>query len=203
MKERPILVSSEMVRAILDDRKSQTRRVIKPQPILHNNCNGQYFGWKGHSIPARLFANECLYGVPGDLLWVRETWADTSFDWEYGTKQEAVYRATDIEYPGPWRPSIFMPRWASRITLKIINVRVERLQEITYEDAVAEGTPGIGLVGANILMLVTGTNNLDDAEKKARIDSFAELWDSINIKNDYPWSNNPWVWVIEFERTNP
>jgi hypothetical protein len=258
MKERPILFSSEMVRAILDGRKTQTRRVIKPQPPI--NCQ-VWSGWIIDStaekeigsaswtdVPGVLFNKEhivkCPFGKMGDLLWVRETWrivgwhegepyllgykadgaqleepGDSSDYDDYKYAQYSIDSSEDCDkakipideygiyqfqdddkFPTRWRPSIFMPRWASRITLEITGVRVERLQDITYEDAVAEGTPGVGLVGANILMLVTGTNNLDDAEKKARLDSFAELWDGINVKNGYPWFSNPWVWVIQFKK---
>lgn len=145
MKTRPILFSGPMVRAILEGRKTQTRRVVKPQPA---HCADLPMG------KDLTFASACPYGQPGDRLWVRETWAvGTLFDYvrpsllpkpdcesklavDYAANPRRIWHSED---QGRWRPSIHMPRWASRITLEITSVRVERLQDISHKDAIAEG----------------------------------------------------------------
>jgi hypothetical protein len=173
MKERPILFSGPMVRAILDGRKTQTRRAIRP-PMPWRD------GWG-----VGLGEYNCPYGQPGDRLWVRETWAPKQ--WEKG----ACYRATgDLLDTGhcQWRPSIHMPRWASRITLEVIGVRVERLQDISEADAEAEGCEPLPMCGGPE---VGGYNCYQSG--------FELLWGSINGKLA-PWSSNPWVWVVEFQR---
>ncbi len=226
MKERPILFSAAMVRAILEARKTQTRRVMKPQPQLATDTDGQRFwlvdfesadrgyGWKQYDAP---FWTHCPYGAPRDRLWVRETFAtECSVEgnlppWSDGRPVQrfpdgdwwqAHYRATDPTpdldccnkkhgdhggpCPSPWRPSIFMPRWASRITLEITDIRVQRLQEITDDDAVAEGvTDAAG-----------GAIGRDELPRLA----FRHLWNSINEVRGFPWSANPWVWALTFRR---
>ena len=181
MKERPIIFSGEMVRAILDGRKTQTRRVIKPQPDhIHTFQKGILLPQIGDK------EIRCPYGQPGDRLWVRETWAKNNPVLD----AKVCYRA-DLMSPDlgkPWKPSIYMPRWASRITLEIVNVRVERVQEITEADVIAEG------IGA--FTLARGV--LSDAPPDPRW-KFIELWNSINANRGYGWEINPWVWVIEFK----
>lgn len=184
MKERPILFSGEMVRAILDGRKTQTRRV------LTGDFDGDFDrdGWPLVTWPS----TGCLtratprYGGPGDRLWVRETWGvDAPLDdvrraYEDvtgGSLGASVYYRADRVHENTgltWKPSIHMPRWASRIILEITNIRVERVQDISQTDVMAEGTQG----------------------KR----SFANLWDSINAARGYGWDANPWVWVVEFRR---
>lgn len=178
-KERPILFNSEMVNAILAGKKTQTRRVIKNK----SNIN--------HAI-------ECPYGKPGDLLWVRETWRPEELDSGNDGirfRADAVFKGIDNTQAAAekwfqvysekenwklWRPSIFMPRWASRITLEITHVRVERVQYIKLSGAKAEGVEH------------DYENNL------TTIENFAVLWDSINKKRGFGWDENPWVWVIEW-----
>ena len=202
MKERPILFSGSMVRAILSGAKTQTRRVIKPQPWFMPEAydhgpqwawayswpawevgNGAVWGTKfsGELAEQDYFREHCPYGVPGDQLWVRETWAALHPGTDDVMREvdprppicSLAYRATDERsINGPWRPSIFMPRWASRITLEVVSVRVQRLQDISHEDGKAEG--------------------LDS------LDGFALLWDRINEKRGYGWQVNPWVWAVEF-----
>ena len=204
-KERPILFSGESVRAILAGRKTQTRRVITP-PVpttfrLHcvddpRDTRGTYqftelsadavkANWAGEWAP-----RICPYGQPGDRLWVRETFAVFDDSDEGKIRRGYVYRADegdDCEPPPPWRPSIFMPRSASRLTLEIVAVRVERVQEISEEDARAEG---MGRVHPTTEIL-----------GEYRI-GFREVWDSINAKRPgCAWKDNPWCWVIEFKRT--
>jgi hypothetical protein len=184
MKERPILFNAPMVQAIMEGRKTMTRRVISPQPKLSERVG---FMWKGraygigfnHDDTIRNFARPCCsYGGPGDRLWVRETWGKVC-------DGSIVYRA---DYPGkkpylspsvggPWKPSIHMFRKYSRITLEITSIKVERLQSIGQVAACKEGCP-------------------DFVEP---LEWFQNLWDSINGKK-YPWSSNPWAWVIEFKR---
>ena len=210
MKERPILFSGPMVRAILEGRKTQTRRVVKPQPsqshkVWHGAIDDQWAftdhqqGEKGNVLNAR-----CPYGTAGDLLWVRETFwtpgeipnppTDTGDYVKTPNGWAAViYRADGNYEDGAWKPSIFMPRWASRITLCITNVRVEQVQNISAADAIAEGlTPRPDWPEPQWA----------DAEAgwwRDPVSAFRSLWDHINGKR-YPWDSNPWVWVIEFER---
>ena len=185
MKERPILFSGEMVRAILEGRKTQTRRVIKHQPDgmdpVYTKDFKRDFGCRS-----------CPYGVPSDRLWVRETHAlDVPGCGEQGG---VSYQADhdDNGGDGPtrikWRPSIYMPRWASRVTLEITDVRTERVQDVTNANITAEGMPrsGDGFV----------------SPETPRI-WFRNLWDSINEKPGRAWADNPWVWVIEFRRVDP
>ena len=167
MTERPILFNGPMVRAILDGRKTMTRRIVKA---------GTRDDW-----------NACPYGVIGDRLWVRETWrCFGGREYEYQQHQPSIiYRADDgpTHNEGGWRPSIFMPRWASRITLEITGVRVERLQDISEADAEAEGC--------------TGDHRADRDSDAAQ--EFRSLWNQINGKRA-SWDSNPWVWVVEFRR---
>jgi len=182
MRERPIIFSSAMVRGILEGRKTITRRVIKPQPSDNQrvdfiDCETWAFFDADNPVPQYMTSRH--YGIPGDRLWVREAWA-TPVD-DPGTKKTGLvsFPATEALLTGHWKimPSIFMPRWASRITLEIINVRVERLQEITDRDCIAEG--------------ILDVQNPYYA--------FQSLWDSINGKK-YPWESNPWVFVISFKK---
>ena len=209
MKERPILFSAPMVRAILDGRKTQTRRVVKPQPA--NGCIYQMNGardkavhWDGKGCfvpPTPKSENHllpCPYGQHGDKLWVRETWQGfcrTSYEydeWEsmqspkdrYEGNYTPVYRADGKNFPEKWFPAIHMPRKYCRIELVIKSVRVERLNSISDADALAEG--------------VDQTNT---SLKGYATERFKRFWESIN--NPGSWAQNPWVWVIEFERVKP
>lgn len=188
MKERPILFNGAMVRALLAGTKTQTRRVVKPQPRRVDG--GVPFGdapaW-AHAEPGSAMMR-CPYGKPGDWLWVRESWKHIEggnvYDAAGGVmdsfEPETLYRASRPNYPGQWKPSIHMPRWASRITLEITSVRVERLQDISEADAIAEGV-------------------YTDPASPA-YDAYAQLWDEINGPGS--WAANPWVWVLEFRRLN-
>lgn len=195
MKERPILFSAPMVRAILDGRKTQTRRIVKPQPtITDNGCPrwGTYSGKRMYMVPRRagggsavtmtdLIGEYCPYGQPGDRLWVRETWAKWA-----NKNRVAQYRCDvpdDRQHLYTWTPSIFMPRWASRITLEITGVRVQRVQEISELDCEAE-------IGAT-------AHSLGDSAYMF----FTALWNEINAKRGYGWDSNPWVWALTFRRT--
>ncbi|RAH33216.1 hypothetical protein DOT37_02980 [Pantoea agglomerans] len=215
MRERPIIFNADMVRAVLDGRKTQTRRIVNGVPSSHD-----FHGWVLSSTstkdegkacwaigkspllnkPIRV---RCPFGEVGDRLWVRETWmpdaprdgtwGDVEF---YGCKgsplsmipkryrkpEHCIHRASweGIEMVG-WTPSIHMPRWASRITLEITGVRVERLQDISEQDAAAEGaSTELSLIGEKHYL------------------GYRSLWKSIYGADS--WQSNPWVWVIEFKR---
>jgi hypothetical protein len=192
MKERPILFSAPMVCAILDGHKSMTRRVAKidrvdghPQESrikVATMRNGKRFWLNSQADHPAHINQACPYGQPGDQLWVRET--HLAFD-----ENRVHYRANyeidpvgDKENGIVWTPSIHMPRWASRISLEITGVRVERLQEISGADAIAEG---IDL--STVPDYVFGYQ-----------EAYRDLWESINGPGS--WDVNPWVWVIEFRR---
>lgn len=191
-KERPIIFSGPMVRAILEGRKTQTRRVVKNSGGVAKN--DQVVLWKC-----------CPHGDPGDLLWVREgfmpapmeaaptTPRPTRWNIAYAAGGQAEVMAPADYNPmlynyERWSPSIHMPRWASRLTLRITEVLVERVQDISILDAKAEGVEPLG----------------ENGDLCRWRQSFRHLWDSINAKRGHGWDTNPWVWVIQFERvTNP
>lgn len=224
-RERPILFSAPMVRALLAGTKTQTRRRMKPQPE-----HGAEYASKGFDPPCALHldyygnpigTHTCPYGVPGDRLWVRETWGYRSTTWWNRKPDELTvsiaYQADDSRadikldvpcgerppgqprqrcgkdcdgdpggkhgdelrrYWASWRPSIYMPRWASRLLLEVTAVRVQRVQEISREDALAEGMDPLSIVYPT--------------------DQYADLWDAINGAGS--WKANPWVWAVSFRR---
>ena len=188
--ERPILFSAPMVRAILDGKKTQTRRVVRAAPENADSVERQQNPYTGRQffrfgIPGAMTAGfVCPYGQPGDRLWVRETWAHDALTLEQcraahedmmggGVSYGPYYRATEVA-PDTlhWRSPRFMPRWASRLALEVTNVRVERLQDISDDDAREEGVENRG--------------------------AFAELCESIDGAGSC--DANPWVWVVEFKR---
>jgi len=201
MKERLILFSAPMIRALLDGRKTMTRRVVKPQPDGHRRWTKLADAAWWTASPGEDWQSSvdvrCPFGDPGDRLWVRETFA---YAGPRGERDgQVVYRA-DLsddevrdsnlapslarEYGSQWRPAIHMPRWASRLTLAITAVRVERVQEITDEDAVREGVVEDRGPGETWY------------EGKAK-GIFARLWDTIHGPG--AWDRNDWVWVVEFK----
>lgn len=218
-KEHPILFSGPMVRAILEGRKTQTRRVVRiplhGEPdaswvkSIHQDGGGNWVGWSIDApataeLTKKAYPNgegfKCPYGRVGDRLWVRETFALLN---DLRTKDPGVYALQvggffRAEHPTGlynddgsdlmWRPSIFMPRRLSRLTLEITNIRVERLQQISEADAIAEG---VDLV------------SMKDVPRQATLSrraDYKQLWDKINAKRGYSWASNPWVWVVEFKR---
>lgn len=203
MKERPILFNAEMVKAILSGRKTQTRRVIK-FPVIDKNMGCELAGNElAGEVAAGDYRNFPL-GQPGDQLWVRETWQGPLVDYDeaysmfknpkpYQKVENCVYRAdggpcpeftdADDDLRQGWRPSIHMPRWASRIDLLITGVRVQRLNSLTNADAKAEGYPA--------------EREIDGGSTDPWL-WFRDLWDGIYPDNTF--KVNPWVWVIEFQR---
>ena len=218
VKERPILFSAPMVRAILEDRKTVTRRAMKVQPVLKGNFWEVYgAGWGKNmtsvpAVPGHSLSSNCPYGQPGDRLWVRETFIDlrgTGVEHRPdpdGPIQRYAYAAdcrpgsysdeTRKDFGLKYKPSIHMPRAACRILLEITDVRVERLQDITEEQAKAEG-----------VRLYTDHAELGDWWHVDGIEtysadprkSFELLWSSVGGD----WQANPWVWVVEFKRVTP
>lgn len=214
VRERPILFSAAMVRAILAGTKTQTRRIVKPQPERYETKNGWGLTWKDNKCGggSDWLVKYCPYGTVGDRLWVRETWAHDPSpgancdDHLCGLPTHVWYRASVSDehasmHAGAarWRPSIHMPRWASRIELEIAAVRVERLRDISEGDADAEGFGGY--FPARAFPNHAWSQAALDGDKSIP-ECFAELWDAINGKRA-PWSSNPWVWVIDFRRTKP
>ena len=229
MADRPIIFSDPMVRALLDGRKSQTRRVLRPQP--HQNSAGLWvanFGRRGFfqttadQVAWSFLARGALPYAPGDRLWVREAWATVNSDygpgWAYRANSDFIEPEYDGEdfgagpsfnyrkYPGEysmwfddllsgvpghcWKSPIHMPRWASRLTLVVTDVRVQRLQEISEADAAAEGVDAVTMA------------DVPRQAAMSRRSDFAALWNSLH--GPEAWASNPWVAAISFEthRTN-
>lgn len=204
MKQRPILFNTEMVRAILQGRKTQTRRIVKLPPWSTQSWDdsGPY-----EDDPSRIevvsrvsgctVEQVCPYGKPGDLLWVRETWADLNERYPSMSSQ-IIYRADKEDRAAPikWKPSIFMPRAASRILLEVQDIRVERLQDINEWDAIEEG---LEMVDGPDGLRYYGNYGDDNADTCLHpIESYRTLWQSINGPES--WHENPWVWVVIFKQ---
>lgn len=199
MRERPILFSGPMVRSIIEGRKTVTRRVAKA--VKHPDLGNLYApgALVLENEPQHVIERACPYGQPGDRLWVRETFA------VYGDKKMHVihYRADRPHNVGKkgmgYKPSIHMPRWASRILLEVTAVRVERLQDISEEQARAEGVRQMN-GGAGVWVGGEGPGRLVTPWPTAK-EAFSDLWESIN--GDGSWAANPWVWAVELKRVTP
>lgn len=219
MKERGMIFNAEMVRAILDGRKTQTRRIMKPQPKPSKTRDGDYW-FPSNKLQSMVHVSDllpgnnimpdahefysvcCPFGAVGDRIWVRETWTEAGAS----APDLKLYRANYPEHVPShyenvppvdeirWTPSIHMPRWASRITLEITGVRVERLSDISEEDATAEGVPPAG----RLLPDYPGTFLTPHGDFATAKVAFQRLWES--IYGEESWQDNPWVWVIEFKR---
>jgi hypothetical protein len=233
MKERPILFNSPMVRALLDGSKTQTRRIVKAQSVDwaqavdEEDIHGREFfmvcGEKeAGGLRPILAGITCPYGQAGDRLWVRETWADLEQLSGGNFARQAIYCADDIERYGDedeyvdvtapdmrWRPSIHMPRWASRILLEITGVRVERLQDIGEVDALDEGILSVRTKEWDLAHFPDWRKAFDEACARCErppvgprpSQSYRALWESISGAGS--WDANPWVWVVEFKRVQP
>ena len=223
MKERPIIFSTEMVRAILDGRKTQTRRVVK-KPIkyvqagYYKNKVVSHYTYPipiktlikhnyGFWYPLEVIAKECPFGIVGDRLWVKETFCLVN-DTEFGGKKWIDYRATpkyESEHPAgwendphnpdalKWKSSRYMNRKYSRINLEITNIRVERVQDINNLDALAEG------ITCPKPRQYSQDSDIEYPDVEPT-EIFQEFWNSINARRGYGWDKNPWVWVIEFKK---
>lgn len=241
MKQRPILFSAPMVRALRDGSKTQTRRVVKvrnEQPpawatfaqegqmlTTSGSCPSGLFYWSEeqaptgplktlqrwplspphHPMAGDHYWTPCPYGKPGDRLWVRETHApraDCLATWDRSMAEgfnrmgveEICYQATTTprDWVSKWRPSIHMPRWASRLTLEIVSVRVERLQDISEADARAEGARECDPVSGREVLLA------GPSQRGSYVLHYRDIWEQINGPGS--WALNPWVWVVEFKR---
>lgn len=239
-KEGPILFSTPMVQAILEDRKGMTRRVMRQQPSQDENGywhllkNGHRFNLGGHVGKQRDGTSIHPYGIddlvakhaphkPGDLLWVRETWG---IGIRMASDSGIIYKADYVDRLAPladgekWRPSIFMPREAARLFLRVTGVRVERLQDITTADICSEG-----IWVAPPPIVINGVFFPNDFEKRTEVEKedwyqstaratyigqcshidalhreWENIWDSINAKRGFGWDTNPWVWVVSFKK---
>lgn len=217
MKQTPIIFSGEMVRATLDDLKTQTRRLnglkrVNTEPsrweLVYLSDSGE--ATFRHQLGA-VVKIQCPYGQPGDQLWVRETWGvgrwgdrkkpSELLDYASGSFK-TFYRAStpNVPYVNRWRPSIYLPKWAARIWRELTKVRVERLQDISENDAKAEGvTPG--------KVLESGGNpfkqniaRLGPLKQGTYRGAFIALWNELNAKRGHGWDTNPWAWALTFKR---
>lgn len=242
LRERPIIFSGEMCMAILGNRKTQTRRLIKPQPVrslpntkpleggdgtweIHRPLGWRWQKSKDFSVYTadkselsfgENLARHCPYGVAGDRLWVKETWLPDApingwsgdIEWDgcgrpakgvpdrYRSPEHCLYAASWSGHEISWKSPLFMPRWASRLTLEITGVRVERVQDISEADAIAEGIrKSIGGMWCGAPHKAHGFPKQQNTAREA----FADLWDHINGKRA-PWASNPFCWVISFRR---
>jgi len=204
-----------MIQALLDGRKTQTRRVIKPQPNETSAQGkrilevvdyftgvpslGKAYYWKECGCWNSSEAFQCPYGKVGDLLWVKEPYGfHQACPYEEPKDTDIVYKAdgfpSKLQYEQEWKPSIFMPKWASRLTLKITDIRAERVQDISEKDSRKEGVETFMQYGSSAFKDYSGNHHAFFSAKE----SFETLWQSINGN----WDDNPWVWKVEFEVIN-
>ena len=204
-KEKPILFNGDMVRAILAGRKTQTRRPVKidmanafDPPRGKDDVYSGYPLFEDGEGTWHKAVDCCPFGQVGDRLWVRETWAE----WQPGSP---VFKADGSDITGhksdhlvsSWRPSIHVPRWACRIILEITNIRVERVHDISEDDAIADG--GLEAMIEDHVWHIPGTDSKTTRDPKY---AFEHVWDSIYSARGLGWDVNPWVWVVEFKKVN-
>jgi hypothetical protein len=200
-KEKPILFNTEMVKAVLSGRKTQTRRVIKPQPPSKTSNGTPFDSFQETTLPVSegydltaymdnpLYIGKCPYGQVGDRLWVRETWQSDKDKTKFIYKADySEFFTCDNDILFGWKPSIHMLRRASRINLEIVDIGIERVQDIDDEDSIKEGA----------LFLNDPSSSAIWGRGFGRA-CFRTLWESINEKRGYGWDVNPWVWVVEFK----
>ena len=214
MTERGMIFNGEMVRALLSGRKTQTRRIIKDCTVGRDQISKfiqiekKFIGCYPEDVP-ELIRECCPYGIPGDRIWVREAFrvhsratdvatlvykASERNSWTEQTHRVPVAVCNKPATPEKWTPSLHMPRWASRILLEITDVRVERLNAISEEDATAEGVPPAG----SLLPDYPGTFLTPKGDFATAKVAFQRLWES--IYGEESWKANGWVWVISFKR---
>jgi hypothetical protein len=201
MTERPILFSTAMVQAILSSKKTQTRRIVKSQSegtpcFLPNSGKGTFaytFAGRTDGIEWHLDGIQSPYGIVGDRLWVRETWREDGDGF--------AYKADDERLSGKWKPSIHMPKKACRLRLEIQDIRVERLKDISEEDAISEGISYFDFAPNNRYGWNWHWGNPKSYEEcfSSPQNAFGGLWVSINGEDSY--DANPWVWIIKFSKT--
>ena len=226
MREKPILFSTPMVKAILDGRKTMTRRVIGDRDITNwfdIDVDGKAIAYIEQSTGDCYKPEDICPYRPGDRLWVKETWkvgcigdseapgfgfkyragADDYVLNTYPTDEERFELINKYVVKKGWQSSLFMPREAARIWLEVTSVRVERLQEMTEEDAKAEGITSFWAEPhRDVAPFIGVAKELGVDLCSTRRDAFQQLWNSINAKRGYGWDVNPWVWVIEFKRVD-
>ena len=219
MGERPIIMQAESVRAILAGTKTQTRRVVKPQPVdvlppirveefdpVRVDRSGEEYAGEpifGAYSACGEWGARCPYGAPSDRLWVKEAWSPCDYDTTFTPR----FRADGVApFGGKWKSPLFLPRSLSRLTLEVQAVRVERLHEIQEDDARAEGVtypaceefdPVTYRFDAAGRLDRNGTRTLTFGPARC---AFERGWDALNAKRGFPWANNPWVWVVTFKR---
>jgi hypothetical protein len=228
MKQRPILFSTPMVQSIMAERKSQTRRTSgleelnkSPNEWTFIGFDGKFFNFQNNKKPTLMMGVPAKFGIPGDVLWVRETTCFVSIDHAHDLLEGAIERTQFVyktnvhpdwmdyaknKYGYKWKPSIFMPKDAARIWLHITSVRVERLHSISEQDAIFEGVKKHNKFGYECslcnqrghILTESILDLCDDGFYNNAVSSFFSLWQSINGKESL--ESNPWVWVIEFER---
>ncbi len=211
MKERGILFSPPMVEGIIADRKTKTRRLVKGDTAKWSAIEqsdrypGEWVGWRDGELMASIF---CPYGVPGDRLWLRERWQTDVED--AGTTPRDIEQGRPIFYiggssknagtmavcAGGWRPGIHMPRWASRLTLEVVDVRVERLGDVDDAEAIAEGVTRM----PDHRTELWGVPGLPEICRPTPRLAFTSLWKSIHDQR-FPW--DAWVWVVTFRKVQP
>jgi hypothetical protein len=234
VKARPILFSAEMIRALLDGRKVQTRRALKKQPLdilpmEGDRASREWIILEQREPESKGKVIRCRYGAPGDLLWARETHAivgnvDPGWVLYRASGYENECRRHKFDSPPPeseitWKPSIHMPRWASRLTLRITNIRVERLQDISEADAIAEGVESLDSCApenrescdfdsalcrrcGGLRLYMDGSSgaarfDVDCGECDTHAKRYRWLWEAINGPES--WAANPWVWALTFD----
>jgi len=218
VKERPILFNAAMVLALLEGRKTQTRRVVKPQPPANtlqvstwhhpdsdDGRGHRFYAWADEPSDLHINADWCYpspFGQAGDQLWVKETIVKVGFSGEHVYSAYKADEHLTVADAWPWKRdqlnSIHCPRGLSRIDLEVTGVRVERLNRISEDDCYAEGIDTEGAAyneGENYV-------NAGSPVPAARW-AYATLWDQINGRGPHHWNANPWVWVVEFERAKP
>ena len=196
ISDHPILFNGQMINAILSGKKTQTRRLLKPQPMV--DYGDALSTFHGHEL-------RCPYGESGDRLWVRETFSlarrhDPFSPSQVGNGDDGIWWRADGSSlrplgsrQGKTRSSIHMPMWASRIRLSVVNIWIEQLQDITPAEAIDEGVECVESAWAGM------STALGLHGPRKFVMAFENLWNSINAKRGHPWESNPWVWVVEFE----
>lgn len=206
-KSRPILMSAPMVLAILEGRKTETRRVMKPQPVHYPDGD---IGWWGPDRFTDVHECACPYGYPADGLYVKEAMRrhhGSIFDGGtycadltpvFGDDAHKCLGRAVWQWQRDYLPPMFCPRWASRITLEIVDLRVQRVQDTSADDAIAEG-----VVDKSAEEIAPLPHETQEMYRYHALKFYRELWDNLNANRGYSWESNPWVWAITFRKVTP